>query len=298
MFHICFFRCLNKACVIVDREQDIKPDGSPTNSWRLCTIERVETLKSILRIMPMWTTGIMMLVALNNSYTTLQAKTMDRHITSNFEIPAGSFNVFSILTITFWVAFYDRALVPLLAKFFGLPRGLGPKTRMGIGLFISCIAMSVAGVVEAIRRRAAINQGLGNNPKGVVNMSAMWLVPQLVLLGLAEGFNAVGQIEFYYTHLSKSMSSLAMAIFTLGMAISSLIGSLLVEIVDASTGAKGKTSWLATNLNKGHVDYYYWLVAFLCAINYIYFLVCCKIYGPSESHIRKKSDDIVGEDIA
>ncbi|XP_057522944.1 protein NRT1/ PTR FAMILY 1.2-like [Amaranthus tricolor] len=277
-------RCLNRACVIVDPETELNRDGTASNPWRLCTVERIETLKSILRIMPMWTTGIMMLVALNNSYTTLQAKTMDRHFISSFEIPAGTFHVFSIVTITFWVAFYDRALVPLLAKFFDMPRGLGPRVRMGLGLLLSCLAMLVAGFVESIRRQTAINEGLEDQPKAVLEMSAMWLVPQLVLLGLAEAFNAVGQIEFYYGHLSKTMSSLAMAIFTLGMAVSSLVGSLLVDIVDTFTGAGGKVSWLSSNLNKGHVDYYYWLVAFLCLVNFLYFLICCRVYGPDESH--------------
>ncbi|KNA16733.1 hypothetical protein SOVF_086470 [Spinacia oleracea] len=291
-------RYLNRACVIVDREQDLKPDGSASKAWRLCTVERVENLKSICRIMPMWTTGIMMLVALNNSYTTLQAKSMNRHITPNFEIPAGSFTVFAILTITLWVAFYDRAIVPLMSKFLGMPRGLGPKVRMGLGLLISCIALVVAGIVESIRRKAAIDQGLQDDPRGVLDKSAMWLVPQLVLLGLAEGLNAVGQIEFYYSHLSKSMASIAMAIFTLGMAVSSLVGTLLVELVDTITSAGGKVSWLATNLNKGHVDYYYWLVAFLCFLNFLYFLVCCRVFGSSGSHgnYKAKRSDMVEED--
>ncbi|XP_021739184.1 protein NRT1/ PTR FAMILY 1.1-like [Chenopodium quinoa] len=289
-------RCLNKACVIVDPVNDLKPDGSASKPWSLCTVERVENLKSILRIMPMWTTGIMMLVAMNNSYTTLQAKSMDRHITPKFEIPAGSFTVFSVVTITFWVAFYDRAVVPLMSKFCGMPRGLTPKVRMGLGLLLSCVALIVAAIVESVRRKAAINHGLQDNPRGVLDMSAMWLVPQLVLLGLAEGLNAVGQIEFYYSHLSKSMSSIAMAIFTLGMAVSSIVGTLLVELVDTITSTGGKISWLSSNLNKGHVDYYYWLVALMCFINFVYFLVCCRLFGSSGSHTsHKKSDDDIVE---
>ncbi|KNA07630.1 hypothetical protein SOVF_170040 [Spinacia oleracea] len=266
-------RCLNRACVIINPGTDFNPDGSASNPWTLCTVEQVERLKSIVRILPMWTTGFMMLVALNNSYTTLQAKTLDRHIfSSSFQIPAGTFTVFSIVTITFWVAFYDRAVVPLMAKYFNMPRGLGPRVRMGIGLLLSCVSLLVAGVVESIRRKVAIDSGLEDKPNEVLEMSAMWLVPQLVLLGLAEGFNAVGQIEFYYAHLYK------------GMAVSSLVGSLLVDVVDSFSSVGGKVSWLSSNLNKGHVDYYYWLLAFLCLVNFLYFLLCCRMYGTSESH--------------
>ncbi|XP_021766907.1 protein NRT1/ PTR FAMILY 1.1-like [Chenopodium quinoa] len=294
-------RCLNSACVIIDPARDLNPDGSASSPWNLCTVERVERLKSILRIMPMWTTGIMMLVALNNSYTTLQAKSMDRQIISGFEIPAGTFQAFSIVTITFWVAFYDRVVVPLMAKYLSMPRGLGPRVRMGTGLLLSCASLIIAGVVESIRRKVAIDEGLEDKPDAVVNMSALWLAPQLVVLGFAEAFNAVGQIEFYYAHLSKSMSSIAMAIFTLGMAVSSVVGSLLVNLVDTFTSTGGKVSWLSSNLNKGHVDYYYWLVAFLSLINFLYFLLCCRAYGPSESYShshRSKRYDTVEHDSA
>lgn len=89
-----------------------------------------------------------------------------------------------------------------------------------------------------------------------------------------------------------------MAIFTLGVAVSSLVGTLLVELVDTITSTGGKVSWLATNLNKGHVDYYYWLVAILCFLNFLYFLVCCRVFSSSRSHgnYKAKRSDMVEED--
>ncbi|KAJ0810994.1 putative proton-dependent oligopeptide transporter family, MFS transporter superfamily [Helianthus annuus] len=67
-------------------------------------------------------------------------------------------------------------------------------------------------------------------------MSEMWLVPQFVLLGLTEAFNAIGQLEFYYSELPNSMSSLAMVMFMVSMAVASLVASLLTNIVDSVTG--------------------------------------------------------------
>ncbi|KAI3741669.1 hypothetical protein L1987_59343 [Smallanthus sonchifolius] len=90
-----------------------------------------------------------------------------------------------------------------------------------------------------------------------VDMSAMWLVPQYALLGLAEAFNAIGQMEFYYSELSKSMSSIAIAMFMVSMAISGLVGSLLINVVDTVTTKGGNISWLSSDINEGHVDYYY-----------------------------------------
>ncbi|KAA8525274.1 hypothetical protein F0562_007129 [Nyssa sinensis] len=202
-------RCLNKACIIRDHDKDLNPDGSASSPWSLCTVEQVESLKAFLRVIPMWSTGIMLLVTLNQiSFSTLQANTMDRHIMSNLEIPAGSFSVFMVVVLTMWVAFSDRVMVPLLARYNGRPRGLNPIVRMGIGSLLSCVAMAVAGITESIRREKAIKEGLEDNPDAVVDISALWLVPQFALLGLAEAFNAIGQLEFFYSEFPKSMSSM------------------------------------------------------------------------------------------
>uniref|UniRef100_A0A5B7BHE7 Peptide transporter n=1 Tax=Davidia involucrata TaxID=16924 RepID=A0A5B7BHE7_DAVIN len=284
-------RCLNKACIIGDPDRELNPDGSASNPWSLCTVEQVESLKSFLRVIPMWSTGIMPLVSLTQlSFSTLQAKTMDRHIMSNFEIPAGSFSAFMVVTLTIWVAFYDRVMVPLLTKYTGRPRGLSPVVRMGIGSLLSCVAMAVSAITESIRREMAIEEGLEDNPDAVVGISAMWLLPQFALLGLSEGFNAIGQIEFFYSQFPKSMSSMAMALFTLEMAVSNLVGSLLVNIVDSVTAEGANGSWLSKNLNKGHVDYYYWLITFLGLVNFLYFLICCQAYGLSEDEVEEESD--------
>ncbi|XP_073262479.1 protein NRT1/ PTR FAMILY 1.1-like [Populus alba] len=137
---------------------------------------------------------------------------MDRNIL-NFELPAGSLNVFLVLTLTIWLTFYDRILLPLLARFTGRPRGgLSPKVRIGIGLLVPVAARAMSAVVETIRRKTAMEEGLEDEPDGVVNMSVVWLLPPIILLGLAEAFNSIGQIEFYYSQFPKSMSTIAVAL--------------------------------------------------------------------------------------
>nr|TKR98144.1 hypothetical protein D5086_0000206030 [Populus alba] len=224
-------RCLNRACIIIDPDRDVNLDVSASNPWRLCTVDQVESLKALLGVIPIWTTGIMMHINLNqNSFATLQAVTMDR-IILNFELPAGSLNVFLVLTLTIWLTFYDRILLPLLARFTGRPRGgLSPKVRIGIGLLVPVAARAMSAVVETIRRKTAMEEGLEDEPDGVVNMSVVWLLPPKILLGLAEAFNSIGQIEFYYSQFPKSMSTIAVALFTFGTAVADLIGSGLVYV--------------------------------------------------------------------
>ncbi|KAJ8569833.1 hypothetical protein K7X08_006410 [Anisodus acutangulus] len=289
------FRCLNRACIIQDPQRDLNPDGSASNPWNLCSLEQVESLKALIRVLPMWSTGFMIFVAVNQfSFSVLQTRTMDRHIFPQFEIPAASFSVFLIIALTIWITFYDRVLVPLLSKYTGRPRGLSPVIRMGIGLIISCMSMALSAITESIRRQRAIEEGHEDDPSALVNMSAMWFVPQYALLGVAEAAHAVGQIEFFYSPLPKSMSSIAPAMYTIGTAVASLVGSVLVSGVDWLSSTGGKTSWLSSNINKGHLDYYFWLLTFLSLLNFFYFLVVCLFYEPGNdgsSRLSHEADD-------
>lgn len=290
-------RFLNKACIIRNPEQDLALDGSASNPWSLCTVERVEELKAIIRVIPIWSTGIMMSINVSQgTFQLLQASSMDRHLTSNFQIPAGSFPTFVVISLAAWVVLYDRAILPLASKIKGKPVRLGVKLRMGIGLFLSCIAMVVAGIVENIRRRRAIRDGYLNNPQAVLGMSALWLVPQFCLNGLAEAFNGIGQTEFYYSEFPKSLSSIAGALFGLGMAVANLLASVILSAVDHLTSKGGKDGWVPNNINKGHYDNYYWLLAIMSAVNLLYFLFCSWAYGPCKEQVTKVSDEGNGFD--
>ncbi|XP_018673536.1 protein NRT1/ PTR FAMILY 1.2-like [Musa acuminata AAA Group] len=273
-------RFLNKACVIRNQEKDLNPDGTASNAWNLCTVEQVEVLKSVVRVLPIWSSSIMVAVVISQySFPVLQAGTMDRHIGSKFQIPAGSFVVFSIITLTLWVAIYDRLVVPPLSKITGRPRGFSLRQRMGIGQVLSCMATAAAAVTEGARRRRAIEQGLADDPQGMVNMSAMWLVPQNCLTGLAEALNLIGQLEFYYSEFPRSMASVAVSLLTLGMGFGNLVSSVITALVNKISGADGGASWLDRNINKGHLDYYYWILTLLGIVNIFYFMACSLVYG-------------------
>uniref|UniRef100_A0A3Q7J377 Uncharacterized protein n=1 Tax=Solanum lycopersicum TaxID=4081 RepID=A0A3Q7J377_SOLLC len=284
-------RFLNKACII----RNPNNETSTTNPWNLCTIQQVEEFKALLKVLPIWSTGIMIAVTLSqHAFPVLQANTMDRHVSkgSNFQIPASSYSAFGILTLTTWLVFYDRVLVPWISRFTRKPRGLSFKQRMGIGLLLSCAAQVVAALVERERRSRALDQGLANHPVSQVDMSAMWLVPQHCLTGLAEAFNAIGQIEFYYSQFPKSMASVGVALFSLGMGFGNLVGSLIVEIVDHVTSRGGKVSWVSNNLNLGHYDYYYWVLCLLSVGNFFYFIVCAWAYGSDEDKRIWEEDQV------
>ncbi|XP_050230860.1 protein NRT1/ PTR FAMILY 1.2-like [Mercurialis annua] len=274
-------RFLNKACIIENPEEDLTPDGRASDPWKLCTVDQVEELKALIKIIPLWSSGMIMSINLaQSSFPVLQASTMDRHITSNFEIPAGSFSVFMVISLAIWVTLYDRLIIPLASKLKGKPIRLSLKKRMGIGILLSSSSMAAFAIIEKNRREKAIKQGFSDDPDAIVDMSAMWLLPYHVLGGLAEAFNAIGQNEFYYTELPRSMASIASTLFDMGMSIANLIASLLMSSINNLSKREGEESWVSSNINKGHYDYYYWLLACLSLLNFVYFVACSKGYGP------------------
>ncbi|CAK7353256.1 unnamed protein product [Dovyalis caffra] len=274
-------RVLNKACIIRNPQENLAPDGKASDPWSLCTIDQVEDLKALIKVIPIWLAGMLKSVNVSqSSFIVLQASTMDRHITSNFEIPAGSFPSIVVLVITTWVALYDRVIIPFASKVKGKLVRLKLKQRMGFGILLSTISMAALAVTESVRREAAIKEGFSDNRNPGLHISAMWLLPFLVLSGLAEAFNAIAQNEFFYTELPKSMSSVASTLQGIGLSAASLVSSFIVSAVRNFTKGEDQESWVPSSINKGHYDYYYWLLTILSLVNFIYYLVCSKSYGP------------------
>ncbi|KAJ8750699.1 hypothetical protein K2173_015880 [Erythroxylum novogranatense] len=282
-------RFLNSACLIRNLDKDLDSEGLAKDPRKLCTVKQVEEFKALIKVLPIWASGITVAVTLSQqTFPVLQAGTMKRHFIGKLTIPAASYGVFTIFTLTIWVAVYDVVLVPILAKITKRPRGLTNKQRMGMGLLVSCLYTFAAGAVEHKRRSLAISEGLAGKPDAVVNMSAMWLVPQHCLIGIAEGLNAIGQIEFYYSQFPKTMSTIGVSLLSLGTAVGNVVGAIIVQIIDHSTKKAGKVSWVSSNLNQGHYDYYYWLLGILSVGNFFYYLMCSRAYGSDD---RKIWDD-------
>ncbi|KAK4277000.1 hypothetical protein QN277_015074 [Acacia crassicarpa] len=285
-------RFLNKACIIKDLSQDLTPDGRASNPWNLCTVDQVEELKVIFKVFPIWISGIMLAVGLSqNSFVVLEASSMDRHITSNFQIPAGSFDTFMLVSVVICIVFYDRVFVFMASRIMGRPTRVGVKLKMGLGMFSSCLAIASMAAVESIRRKTAVEQGYSEHPEAAVNISAMWLLPKEILDGIAEAFNPVGQNEFYLTEMPQSLSCMASSLVGLGTSAGSLVTSLILNLVDKFSSSGGNVSWLSSNINKGHYEYYYGLLCVLCLLNFVYYLYCSRAYGPCKGELNKVLDE-------
>ncbi|XP_052187933.1 protein NRT1/ PTR FAMILY 2.13 [Diospyros lotus] len=269
------FRFLNKAAIVLDHE--LNPDGSCSNPWRLCTIHQVEEVKCLLKIVPVWASGIISFTAMAQqaTFTISQALKTDRHLGPHFQIPPGSLMVISMITVGLWLPFYDRIVVPTLGKLTGLEGGITLLQRIGIGIVFSIVSMIVAGFIEQMRRASAISHG---RPDGIAPISVLWLAPQLSIMGFAEAFNIIGQIEFYYKEFPENMSSVANSLFFCTIAGANYLSSLMIAIVHGTTGGHDRPDWLTADINSGRVDYFYFLIAGLGIVNLVYFLVVSRAY--------------------
>ncbi|KAK3138775.1 hypothetical protein QOZ80_5AG0373300 [Eleusine coracana subsp. coracana] len=288
LLHTDQLKCLDKAAIVT--EGDVLPSGQP-KLWRLATVHRVEELKSIIRMLPIWAAGILLVTSAshNSSFAIQQARTMNRDITPKFKIPPASMQIFENLSMLATLTLYDRVLVRVLRRRTGHPNGITHLQRTGVGMTIAMLSNAAAAVVERRRRAVAAASGLLDAPKAIVPMSVFWLVPQYAIHGVANAFMDVGRMEFLYDQAPESLRSTAAALYWLTMAIGSYLGTLLVTIVHEKTRRSGQ--WLQDNLNRGKLDSYYWLVVGMQMVNLVYFFVCVKYYT------FKPLETVAGEEV-
>ncbi|KAK4427241.1 protein NRT1/ PTR FAMILY 2.10 [Sesamum alatum] len=277
-------RCLSKAAILT-REDEINSDGSAANPWNLCSLQQVEEIKCVVRAIPIWIAGIMYYIVLvqMQNYVVFQAIQSDRRLgNGSFKIPAATYNVFAMISLSVWIPLYDRVVLPYLRRITKNKDGISILQRFGIGQVLAILTMLVAAVVETKRRSLALTRptlGVVAHKGTVSSMSGNWLIPQLTLVGLSEAFAVIGLVEFFYKQFPENMRSFGGSFVFCGFAMASYLSSLLSSVVDRITTRAGEDSgWLSEDLNKGRLDYFYYLVAGLEVLNLGYFLACAKWY--------------------
>ncbi|KAI3733982.1 hypothetical protein L6452_13441 [Arctium lappa] len=279
LLHTKQMKFLDKAAIVT--QEDFTKSQSKPNLWRLNTVHRVEELKSLLRMGPIWASGIILFTAYvqQNTFSLQQAKTMDRHLTKSFQIPAGSMSVFTLTSMLSTIVFYDRVFVPIMRRFTGVERGVSFLCRMAIGFAISVFATLIAGFMEIKRKNVAFAHGLADKPHETIPIMVFWLVPQYCLHGVAEAFISIGHLEFMYDQAPESMRSTATALFWLAISAGNYMSTLLVTMVHKFSQGSDGSNWLPDdNLNKGRLEYFYWIITALQVVNLVYYLFCAKFY--------------------
>ncbi|KAK7388703.1 hypothetical protein VNO78_23530 [Psophocarpus tetragonolobus] len=173
--HTDQFRFLEKAAIVAEGDLETNSCGSPeANPWKLCSLTRVEEVKMMVRLLPVWATTILFwtIYAQMITFSVEQASTMKRNIGS-FQIPAGSLTVFFVAAILITLALYDRLIMPLWKKWKGKP-GFTNLQRIAIGLLLSVFGMAIASCHDMGQSRA--------EERLIAGYSKRIVVPKIVLL--------------------------------------------------------------------------------------------------------------------
>ncbi|EEF52653.1 peptide transporter, putative [Ricinus communis] len=278
--HTRQFKFLDKAAVVTD------PETNTMNRWKLCTVTQVEEFKCLIRILPVWASTIALSISFTQlaTFFTSQALIMDRKFGSNFVIPAGSVTVFSAINALILVPIYEKYVVPIIRKYTNHRRGITSLQRMGVGLFVSIFALASAALVEKKRRDSS-------SPS---DMSVFWLFPQYFLVGTAEVFTYVGQLEFFYDEATDGTRSISSALFLTELGIGSWLSTAIVKIIERTTGGQ-ETGWLRDNLNESRLDHFYWILTAINGLNFLVYLWVARQYmgrnGASGSVIDESTID-------
>ncbi|KAK6943580.1 Proton-dependent oligopeptide transporter family [Dillenia turbinata] len=273
LFHTDKLKYLDKAAIIENKNVPLAKQQSP---WRLATVTKVEELKLILNMIPIWLASLPfgICVAQASTFFIKQGTTLDRKIANGFLIPPASIYSLAAIGMIVTVTIYDKILVPILTRVTGNERGINILQRIGIGMIFSVTSMVVAALVE--RKRLRIVE---ENPQtGSISMSVFWLAPQFVIIGIGDGFTLVGLQEYFYDQVPDSMRSLGIAFYLSVIGAANFISSLLITVVDHVTEKDGK-SWFGKDLNSSRLDNFFWLLAAMTAANLFIYVALAQRYA-------------------
>lgn len=170
---------------------------------------------------------------------------------------------------------------------------------MGIGLVIAILAMVSAGVVELFRLKYAVDaqkecattascHGSSSSPS---SLSIFWQIPQYVLVGASEVFMYVGQLEFFNSQAPDGLKSFGSALCMTSISLGNYVSSLLVTIVMKISTRDDMPGWIPGNLNKGHLERFYFLLAALTTVDLMVYFLCAKWYKYTKFEGRNGEDE-------
>ncbi|KAF8051165.1 hypothetical protein N665_1789s0011 [Sinapis alba] len=298
IMHTDEFKFLDRAAYITARDLDDKKQGG-VNPWRLCPVTQVEEVKCILRLMPIWLCTIIYSVVFTQmaSLFVEQGAAMKTTV-SDFKIPPASMSSFDILSVALFIFIYRRVLEPLATRFKKKDgsKGITELHRMGTGLVIAILAMVAAGVVECFRLKYADKSC--THCDGSSSLSIFWQVPQYSLIGASEVFMYVGQLEFFNAQTPDGLKSFGSALCMMSMSMGNFVSSLLVTMVVKISTEDHMLGWIPRNLNKGHLDRFYFLLAALTSIDLVVYIACARWYKCIQLEGKDERQDMMSDDIS
>ncbi|WOL10641.1 hypothetical protein Cni_G19400 [Canna indica] len=277
---------LNKAAV----------KSGPTSPWMLCTVTQVEETKQMVHMIPILIATFVpgaMLTQVGTLFVK-QGTMLDRHIGPRFQVPPASLSAFVTFSMLISVFCYDRFLVPFMRRRTNNPRGISLLQRMGAGIMLHILVMLTAAITERYRLSAAREHGVVESG-GMVPMTIFLLLPQYVLMGVADALLEAAKLEFFYDQAPEGMKSLGTSYFSTSLGVGNFVSSFMLSTAERITKRNGRGGWIQNNLNASRLDYYYGFFTALNCANLAFFLLVSRFYV-YRAEVISESKDAVGEE--
>ncbi|KAK2430618.1 hypothetical protein P8452_43987 [Trifolium repens] len=259
----------------LDKAAILEENSEPQKAWKVCTVTQVEEVKILTRMLPILASTIVMNTCLAQlqTFSVQQGNIMNLKLGS-FTVPASSIPVIPLIFLCTLIPIYELFFVPFARKITHHPSGVTQLQRVGVGLVLSSISMTIAGIIEVKRR----NQGLKDPSKPI---SLFWLSFQYAIFGIADMFTLVGLLEFFYREAPSTMKSLSTSFTFLSMSLGYFLSTVFVNVINAVTKriTPSKQGWLhGFDLNQNNLNLFYWFLAILSCLNFFNFLYWASWY--------------------
>ncbi|XP_075104225.1 protein NRT1/ PTR FAMILY 4.6 isoform X2 [Nicotiana tabacum] len=244
-----------------------------------CSVQQVEEVKIVMKILPLFACTIMLncCLAQLSTFSVQQAATMNTKVGS-LKVPPASLPIFPVVFMMILAPVYDHFIIPFARRVTKTEMGISHLQRIGIGLFLSIVAMAIAALVEIKRKSVVTDSGLLDSAKPLP-ITFFWIAFQYLFLGSADLFVLAGLLEFCFSEAPVSMRSLATSLSWASLAIGYYLSSAIVSIVNSVTGNSKHKPWLSGgNLNHYYLERFYWLMCILSTLNFMHYLFWASKY--------------------
>ncbi|RLN70576.1 hypothetical protein BBJ28_00008886 [Nothophytophthora sp. Chile5] len=193
-------------------------------------------------------------------------------------------NIVDSGVILLFIPVFDRLLYPMLTRM-----GIYPTLlrKIGAGLVFAMLAMLAAGWTEQVRKRSPLIEGVASNCSAagetlpMATLSVWWQTPQYVLVGISEILTSISAYDLFYSEVPESMRSVCQALNLLTTTLGFIVAGALNSIF---------SFWVTSDLNDGHLEYIYFMLALLVLVLLLAFVFVSQSF---EYHVPPPGADSV-----
>ncbi|CAI0627699.1 unnamed protein product [Linum tenue] len=256
-----------------------------------CTVQQVEDVKVVIKVLPIFACTIMLncCLAQLSTFSVQQAATMTTKLGS-LKVPPASLPIFPVVFIMILAPIYDHFIIPFARRLTKSETGITHLQRIGVGLFLSIVAMATAALVE-IKRKRVVAAATIDDREPPLPITFFWIAFQYLFLGSADLFTLAGLLEFFFSEAPASMRSLATSLSWASLAMGYYLSSVIVSVVNDVTRLSDHKPWLSGgNIDHYHLERFYWLMCVLSVLNFLHYLLwACRYKYRSVSSLLSSS---------